>query len=155
MSELPSIIHTDVIPEKWDKFWSGAQTNMTDMKATDVVILSKPFVSGGEDDMLLAKMMQACKLSPDDYLVLQPDEENAVSWHSLRDKTGAKTIVLLGLLPEDIGVSAMLMPHQVSRFGGANWIVTSSLQELNARPEIKRHLWQYGLKPVFIDKSYG
>lgn len=155
MSDLPDIIHTDVVSEKWDKFWEESQTNIADKATTEVLVLSTPFAANSEDDNQLAKMMQACKLLPDDYKVIQVDANNTLSWHILRDKLGIKTIILLGLQPQDIGVSVQLMPHQVSRFNSCNWIVTASLPELRVHAEIKGHLWNYGLKPVFIDKVYG
>lgn len=155
MNDLPDIIHTNVVTDNWDKFWSEAQENRDNMLPTDVLILSKPFAGNSDDEVQLIKMMQACKLGEDAYKVMQVDEQTVVSWHALRDKLNIKTLILLGVSPQEIGVSAQLMPHQVSRFNNCNWIVTSSLPELRVQNDIKTHLWNYGLKPIFIDKVYG
>lgn len=120
-----------------------------------VMIISTPYQTGSAEETQLIKMLQACKLEPADYNIIQLPEDQVVSWHILRDQLDIRTIMLLGISPEQLGVSVQLMPHQVARFNDRNWIPTSSLPELMQYAEIKSHVWNYGLKPVFIDKVYG
>jgi hypothetical protein len=120
-----------------------------------VLVASTPFLPGSAEETQLKKMLQACQLREEDYHIVQFSDDMQIAWHALRDQLGVKSVLLLGVTPVQLGVSAQLMPHQLSRFNDCNWIVTDSLEVLIQRPEIKAHLWNYGLKPAFVDKVYG
>jgi hypothetical protein len=113
------------------------------------------FAQGSAEEIQLKKMLQACQLQEEDYNIIQFNEDIKLAWHLLRDTLKIKTIILLGVSPDQLGVSAQFMPHQVSRFNGCVWIVTGSLEQLMQHQDIKGHVWSYGLKPVFIDKVFG
>lgn len=153
MDEIPDIINSQIISSIWDVFWTSTSSEAERFSPRNVLVIATPFTAGSAEETQLKKMLQACNLKEDDFNVLQFDTE--IAWHLLRDKLQVKTIILLGILPAQLGVSVQLMPHQVSRFNGANWILTGTLQELMQHPDIKSHVWNYGLKPVFIDKVYG
>lgn len=155
MSELSGLINTQVISSKYDEFWNDVLEAVKQLQPRPVLVITTPFAAGSAEETQLKKMMQACQLTEEDYNVIQHSSENAVAWHKLRDGLGVKSIVMLGVMPYELGVSAQFMPHQLSRFNDRNWIVTGTLEELTQRPEIKGHLWQYGLKPAFVDKVYG
>lgn len=153
MSDIHDIINAEIISSDYDIFWTLPE-EVTTLEPRPVLIASQSFDCGSAEETQLKKMLQACQLGDKDYHVIQFGEGQKVAWHLLRDQLQVKSIIILGINPEQLGVSALFMPHQLSRFNQCNWILTESLQVLMTRPEIKNHLWQYGLKPAFVEKVY-
>lgn len=154
MNDFINIVNTPVISKEYDIFWAGSPEEAAGFSPKPVLVLSLPFQAGSPEEDQLFKMLQACKLTAGCYNIIQISEEKQFSFSAIKEKLQFNTLILLGISPVQLGVSAQLMPHQVSRFHQCNWLVTSSLSELLKSPEIKTHLWNYGLKPVFVDKVY-
>lgn len=150
-----NIINTPVIPSDNDAFWEADERIMKDLSPNSVLVITSPISSNSEEENLLKKILEACKLNTQDYNLIQLNEKQKISWHLLRDKLEVKTIILFGIELSQLGVNVQLMPHQTNRFNNCNWIPTASLDFIIKQPEIKAHLWNYGLKPVFVDKIYG
>ena len=155
MNHISDIINSQIVSSQWDIFWSDAQSTLKDLQPRPVLVATAPFTHGSAEETQLKKMLQACQLQEEDYNIIQFGGDIKLAWHLLRDTLTVKTILLLGVSPEQLGVSAQFMPHQVSRFNGCIWIVTGSLEQLMQQQDIKGHVWNYGLKPVFIDKVFG
>jgi hypothetical protein len=155
MNEFPDIINSQIISSKWDIFWTMGDENINSLSPRPVLVVTAPFTTGSAEETQLKKMLQACELQEDDYHIIQAQPGTGLAWHWLRDHLQIKSLILLGIEPQQLGVSAQLMPHQLSRFNDTNWIVTGSLEQLIQYPDIKGHLWKYGLKPAFVDKVYG
>ncbi len=153
MEDIPEIINTPIVTEFWDQFWQLPQ--LKDPSPKQVLIFSLPFEPNSADQIQLTKMIQACKLELTDCYIHQMKEDELCSWHQIRTLIQPKYVLVLGINPQQLGISALFMPHQVSRFNECSWIFTDGLSELAQRPEIKTHLWNYGLKPVFVEKIYG
>ena len=154
MNDFSNLLSTDIISSDYDIFWTTSE-HVKQLEPRPVLIASNPFKEGSADEMQLKKMLQACQLKDEDYHIIQFEANTQIAWHSLRDHLKIKSILMLGVAPHQLGVSAQFMPHQLSRFNDCNWILTDSLDTLQQRPEIKTHLWNYGLKPAFIDKVYS
>lgn len=154
MNSIPDIINSQIINADYDIFWLAPE-QITTLPQRDVLVASTPFVRESPEEIQLLKMLQACQLKESDYNIIQFGDADKIAWHVLRDHLHLKSIILLGILPAQLGVSAQLMPHQLSRFNNCNWIVTDNLETLLQRQEIKTHLWNYGLKPAFVEKVYG
>jgi len=154
MSDIPDIINTQIISSEYDIFWTSAD-EVQSLHSKPVLICSRPYTDGSAEEVQLKKMLQACQLTEQDYNVIQFEPDSRIAWHYLRDSLQVRSILLLGVTPDQLGVSAQLMPHQLSRFNNCNWIVTDTLETLLQRTEIKTHLWNYGLKPAFVEKVYG
>lgn len=153
MENFPDIINTPVIFSRWDAFWQSPEHHTLEQK--QVLVITTPFDEKSEVGNQLQKILAACKLSEEQIQLLVLKDEEEIAWHQLRDIVAPKQVILFGVEPSRLGISAYFMPHQVSRFNGASWMQTLSLEELMKRTEIKTHLWNYGMKPVFIDKVYG
>lgn len=154
-SDIPDIITTPVVPASQDVFWDHIHPVLENIEAKKVLILVQNWVKETEERPLLMKILEACKLQPANYTLLELAADEQIAWHLLREKTQAATVILFGIELQQLGVNAQLMPHQTNRFNNCNWIPTVSLAQIIQYPEIKTHLWNYGLKPVFVDKIYG
>lgn len=154
MHDFPDIINSQIVSSEYDIFWTKADV-LSELSPRPVLVATLPFTPGSAEEEQLKKMLVACQLKETDYHLVHVAESFQIAWHRLRDEWQLKAVLLLGVSPTQLGVSAQLMPHQLSRFGNCTWIVTDNLTTLMQRPEIKAHLWNYGLKPAFVDKVYG
>ena len=153
METFPDIINTPVVFNHWDAFWQSPENH--NLQKKQVLVITTRFEANSEVDNQLQKILAACKLREEQIQILFLKEGEEIAWHRLRDIVEPKQVILFGVEPSQLGISAYFMPHQVSRFNGASWLQTLSLEELMKRPEIKTHLWNYGMKPVFLEKIYG
>lgn len=155
MDNAPDIIKTQIIPDTYNQFWSDVSPRIKGMDPLDNLVVSLPLEAGSATETQLLKMLQACALTPGTYNLLQLPAEDKIAWHQLRDALKPKNIILLGVTAEQLGIAIHFMPHQVNRFNDCSFIPTLSVPELEQQPDIKKHLWNYGLKPVFVEKIYG
>jgi hypothetical protein len=156
MSLLPPIFNTPVLSDDFDAFWKNRfEADGLSLHPRPTLVLTHPLTSGSADAAQLVRMLQACQLSPDDYHILDLAPAERLAWHHLRDHLKPRNILLLGIEADQLGVGIQFMPHQVNRFNDCSWLPTLSIPQLEQYTDIKKHLWNYGLKPVFIDKVYG
>ncbi len=155
MDNLPDIFNTPLVPEEINKFWEDAASVAGDMAPKDILVISCPLGNEGRDKAQLLKMLQACKLEDYQYNLIELPADTLIAWYRLREQLKPRYILLVGIEPQQLGMSVIFMPHQVSRFDEAVWVFTWSVPQLEQYPDAKKHLWGYGLKPVFIDRSFG
>lgn len=152
MNDFPAILNTPIINNEWDLFWQELPQQLADGNRP-LLIISAVF-----DDLMqaqLQKMLQACAITTEQYIVIQLQPEDKIAWNKLKEKLAPKAVLLLGVLPSNLGISAMFHLFAPNSFDNCIWICSPSLQELEQQPEHKKLLWQNGLKPVFVDKSIG
>jgi hypothetical protein len=155
MSEFPDIIKSDIINKEWDIFWLDKPGLIASLSEKPLLIITEEFGQNSSEELQLQKMLQACTLSTEQYNIIQVKATEQLPWHKLRDYLNPKIILLLGIIPEQLGISAMLQLYLPNRFNDRIWIAGLSLTELEKQPEAKKQLWQNGLKPVFVDKTIG
>jgi len=153
MEGLPNIINTNIINQDWDAFWLRTVDGES-IIVKNLLVVSKPFIPGSAEDIQLQKMLQACKLTTNDYNLFQIDENQKVAWHKLRDKFKPTIVLLLGITPEDLGISALFKFNEACFFNETMWLATVSLQAMEQQPDLKVQLWNNGLKPIFVEKKY-
>jgi hypothetical protein len=151
MTDNLNIIRSKIVGDQQDVFWNAYAT---DKGPKSTLIISLAFEARSTDEVQLQKMMQACMLGPDDYHVVQLGGQEQVAWHSIRDIIQPETVILLGISPQQLGISAMLKFNEPNRFNDRILIPTLTLQDLEKQPEVKKQLWLQALKPVFVDKAF-
>lgn len=152
MQSIPDIIQSDIVTNKQDVYWQASPDDIPIQPITALIITS-PLISGSNDEAQLQKIIQACKLGENEYYVYTPEQPTA--WHQLRDKLQPKVVLLFGVLPQQLGISAMFGIYHPNKFDGCIWIPSISIAEMEKHPDIKKQLWVDALKPVFIDKTIG
>lgn len=155
MKDIPIIIETDILSDEWNTFWDKLPETKGPLEPKKVLILSAPFGANTSEATQLQKMMQACNIREDQYNVLQLNEGEDIAWHQLQFHLKPGVILLLGIQPSRLGVSALFRINEPNRYNECIWIPSLSLSELELNPEVKKQLWLQALKPVFVDKSYG
>ncbi|WP_276134392.1 hypothetical protein [Polluticoccus soli] len=153
MTDFPNIIESKIISQEYNDLWSELKLPATVNEVAKTLVLCAAYAAGGAAEMQLTKMMQACKLTETDYNTIQVEEGKAIAWHQLRDALKPKYVVLLGVHPQQLGISALFHLFAPTRFNDTIWIAGPSLQDLEKQPEAKKQLWLNGLKPVFVDNA--
>lgn len=152
MPAIPDIIQSDIVNTNIDAYWATLPDGLP-ASAVRALVVTQPYAAGSAEEAQLQKILQACKLDQSDYYIhqlLQP-----VAWHQFRDKLNPKAVLLFGVFPQQLGVSAMFSLYYPNKFDGAIWVPSISIAEMEKHPDTKKQLWVDGLKPVFVDKTYG
>jgi hypothetical protein len=151
MTDFPNIIESKIISREFDALWEELQLPGVINEQAKTLVICTVYAAGGPEEAQLRKMMQACKLAETDYIVVQPEEGKPVAWHQLRDRLQPKYVLLLGVHPLQLGISALFHLYAPTRFNDTVWICGPSLQDMESQPDAKKQLWLNGLKPVFVD----
>ncbi|MEI8279985.1 MAG: hypothetical protein WCG87_09495 [Bacteroidota bacterium] len=155
MSDLPDIISSKVVHAEWDTFWDDMPDSDSPLSPKTVLVLSTPFVSGTNEESQLQKMLQACKLTNEQYNVIQIDTTQNIAWYKMRLALTPQLVLLLGVIPQQLGITAMFRFNEPNTFNDCLVIPTLSLSELEKLPEAKKQLWNQALKPILVDNTYG
>lgn len=152
MSQLPDIIQSDIVNQQYDAFWKSLPESLNIAnEQVNTLVLTNTFDVGSAEDMQLQKMMQACKFTPADFRIIQIPQGLNVAWHKIKELAQPKNVILLGILPQQLGISVLLRLFIPNRFDGCIWIPGLSLSDMEKQPEAKKELWVNGLKPTFVD----
>ncbi len=150
-----NIVKTDTVDPAYDVFWEDISSVVNDAAARPVLVVAEYCEPGSAAELQLNKMLDACKLNREQYNIIMLKEGQMVAWHQLRERLDPKIIFLIGVLPAQLGISAMFGINMPNNFNDRTWLPTYSIDELEKNADVKKQLWVNGMKPVFIDKTTG
>lgn len=148
-------IKSDIISNKYNIFWKDISDLITDTTPKKILVLSLNYSPASFEEGQLKKMLQACTLTPEQYHIVKIGEGQLVAWHKINEQLHPQITLLVGVLPAQLGISATFRLNEPNFFNECLFIPTLSINELEQSPEVKKQLWNIGLKPVFIDKKIG
>lgn len=152
MSQVPDIIQSDIINQQWDDFWKSLPESLNiGNEQVNTLVITTTYETGSAEDIQLQKMMLACKFSTADYHIIQIPEGLNVAWHKIKAALQPKNVILLGVLPQQLGITILLRLFSANKFDGCIWIPGLSLADMEKQPDAKKELWVNGLKPIFVD----
>src|SRR5205823_5617738 len=99
-------------------------------------------------DAQLQKMLDGAELKEEQYNVIRLADKQLVAWHQLREHLFPKIIFLVGVLPSQLGISAIFSINVPNNFNDRLWLPTVSISELESAKELKLQLWNNGMKPL-------
>jgi len=150
-----NILKSDIISSQNDEYWADISPLIGKALPRPVLALTIDSGKNPQEESQLQKMLEACKLSPEQYNIVKLPAGRKVAWHQLRDRLDPKIVFLIGVLPVQLGVSASLRFNLPNRFNDCIWLPTLSVTELDKFQDVKKQLWLEGMKPVFVDKRFG
>jgi len=150
-----NIIKSDLVAMEYDIFWKDITPIVMNATPRPVLVLINESENNSQEDAQLLKMLDACKLAPEQYNIIRIRQDEQVAWHQLRDRLNPKIIFMIGILPVQLGISALFKLNQPNHFNDCVWLPTISIREQEQFPDVKKQLWLSGMKPVFVDKSFG
>ena len=150
-----NIIKTGIVDPATDVFWEDKTRQMQGNVHKPVLIVVTAYAPGSEDEVQLLKMLGACGLKQEQYNIVQLSNEENTPWHGLREQLDPKVVFLIGVVPSQLGISALFQPNVPNNFNDRVWLPTLSINELEQQPAVKKQLWVSGMKPIFVDKTIG
>jgi hypothetical protein len=147
------LINSKIVGTEHDIYWEDISTIINDMPPKPVLVLAV-IQNSGEQEQLI-KMLEACKLTPDQYTIIFLAHQQNVAWHQLRHRLNPYIVFLIGVLPVQLGVSALFKLSEPNHFNDTIWLPAPPFSDIAQHEPVKRHLWSAGMKPIFIDKLYG
>ena len=142
------LINTKIIPGEWDGLWNESAL-LEHMDQVKVLVLTSPLEKNSPEEQTLLKMLQACTLQNSDYKIISINASEKLAWYKIREQVQPKVVILAGILPIQLGIAAMFRLNEPNLYNDCTWIPTLDLAELEKLPEMKKQLWNMGLKPVF------
>lgn len=130
-----------------DSTWS--LTDLPDMSAAKLLVISRPYAAGSAEEQTLQKMMAACKLSAAEYTVLKIAASESLSWQAVVGMNAPKVVMMLGVLPAQLSIHALFRVNAPNAFADRIVVPSLSLTEIEANPAVKKELWASALKPLF------
>lgn len=153
MTDILDIIKTPLIDPETDIFWNKALDIPAQDTAVNTLIISSAFTQGSAEEQQLTKILEACKISAADYKTVQLQEGEQIAWHQLKNAYKPAIVILFGILPQSLGIAALLRLNGLNNFDGVTWVPTLSLQQLEQQPQAKKELWVNALKPLYADNK--
>ncbi len=147
-----NIIKTELVDAQYDILCDDITVLIGDATPRPVLVIVNTYGAGNAEELQLKKMLDACKLLPEQYNILQMEHGQMVAWHQLRDRLQPEIIFLIGVLPSQLGISALFSMNYPNSFDGKTWLATVSMDELEKNAEVKKQLWQNGMQPTFIGR---
>ena len=146
-----NIIKTDVVSVANDVMWDDISAVTGELQKKTILILVGTYQPDSSEGAQLVKMLEAAKLTPGQYNLIQLEQHQVVPWYKLREHLAPEIIFLIGILPSQLGISSLFRLNAPNHFNDRVWLPTLSLSDLEQRPDIKKQLWLDGMKPVFVD----
>ena len=155
MNEYISLIKSDVVPATYDELWADISSMVAGKPPAGTLVIVNAYSKGSIEEMQLKKMLDACGLTGGHYNIIMLADGQPAAWHGLREKLEPKFVFLIGISPVQLGISSLFNLNEPNHFSDCVWLPTVSLRELEQHAEVKKQLWQNGMKPMFVDKRFG
>lgn len=149
------LISTGIVRTEHDVFWQDVKGLVGSLAPAPLVVITHKLQVGSTEETQLRKMLDACKLEQGSYNIVGLEPDKKVAWHQLRHALRPTVVLLLGIAPVNLGISALFRLCEPNRFDGAIWMPAPSIAAMEKEPEAKKKLWQTAMKPVLVDKVYG
>ncbi len=151
-TDIPDIFNTDIVTTDIDATWTENE-QLKSLQQKKLLIISQPYAAGSNDEVQLQKIQEACQLGQDEYQTLQMTDSDTYAWHRIKTISKPEAVLLFGIKPQQLGISALFIFNYPNKFDSTIWIPTLSLPDLSQQPEAKKQLWGNALKPIFIENK--
>lgn len=142
------LFHTSIIPSEYDQHWAAAELP-DDKEGIELLIITGPFQSGSEEAIVLEKMIKACRLSDTNYFVQVLEDREIISLARYCRGKIPRFVLMLGITPRQLGITAEFAFSAPNSFLQSCFFPTAPLAQVAYDSNLKRSLWEQGLKPIF------
>lgn len=150
-----NIITTPIINAHNDAVWNPLPASICNMSQKPVLVITNVMDQESDEYNILMKMLAGSNLLPDHYNHVQIADEELISWSQLHHKLNPFIVFIIGVLPSKLGVAALFKLNEPNNYDGTIWLPTIRARDVVQDINFKKHLWEYGMKPLFVDKVYG
>lgn len=138
-----------MIPASVDAAWEHQSPKLAGATAAGMLVFARPFSAGSQEEVTLQNMVKACGFAGGAAQIIQLDENESMPWAMARAAVQPQYVLLLGVPPAQLGISAQLPANAATEFSGSTFIWTATLQSLTTSEAARKSLWKDVLQPVF------
>lgn len=146
-----NIIKTDIVSNQYDILWEDISPITGSMEPRPLLVVVNECEPGSAEDQQLQKMLDACKLYPEQYNILRLQSGQQIAWHQLRERLNPAIVFLIGVMPAQLGVSAFFKLNETNNFNDRIWLPTLDLRVLAKHEDLRKQLWINSMKPLLAD----
>jgi len=150
-----NIITTKIITASKDELWDSLPEYVNVLPQKPVLVITNNMEVGGAEHELLLKLIAGCELTPQQYHHIMLTDGEYMSWAQLHYRLNPFIVLLFGVLPSRLGVSALFKINEPNHYDGSIWLPTLSVKDVFSDTIFKKQLWADGLKPLIKDKVAG
>lgn len=144
-----NVINTDIVYSSCDVFWNELPERVTRLRPAKVLVIG----TAEDAEPRVQRMLDACKLAPEEYNLVFLAPEERVSWHKLKAFFQPTVVFLIGVMPAQLGVLSLFRLHEINRYDDLVLLPTRSIAYLDQHESEKKHLWTNSMKPLLLDRS--
>lgn len=103
-----------------------------------------------ENEMkLLSDLLNACKISMEDIVLVNYDQNRGVNYHELTDQFQCKKILIFGVTAADLELPFTIPFFQIQKYQEQTYLICPSLSDFTNDVALKKELWNC-LKKIFL-----
>lgn len=111
-----------------------------------VLVYLMPYQSIGEQRPQVEKIFAACKVAPEELLVV----DQPLDWSVVQRQESIKEVFLFGIAPRDIGILYTLFPYRFLSIGDKKVVLADPLDLIMGQAQLKNDFWHNCLKPYYL-----
>lgn len=103
-----------------------------------------------ENEMkLLSDLLNACKISMEDIVLVNYDQNRGVNYRELTDQFQSKKILIFGVTAADLELPFTIPFFQIQKYQEQTYLISPSLSDFSSNVALKKELWNC-LKKIFL-----
>lgn len=103
-----------------------------------------------ENEMkLLSDLLNACKISMEDIVLVNYDQNRGVTYRDLTDQFQSKKILIFGVTAADLELPFTIPFFQIQKYQEQTYLISPSLSDFTNNVSLKKELWNC-LKKIFL-----
>jgi hypothetical protein len=145
MDNSRPVLDAKIISAGEDRFWEDRDGILASLTPCNVLVVAAEPV----DEAMIERLVARCGSKPGEYAVVRVSAAGAPAWRQLQAAVIPQVVILLGVLPADLGVHALFVFCEPNRFGGALWLPGPSCAQMNGEVALRKQFWDKALAPAF------
>ena len=103
-----------------------------------------------ENEMkLLSDLLNACKISMEDIVLVNYDQNRSVNYRDLTEQFESKKILIFGVTAADLELPFTIPFFQIQKYQEQTYLICPSLSDFSENVSLKKELWNC-LKKIFL-----
>ena len=103
-----------------------------------------------ENEMkLLSDLLNACKISMEDIVLVNYEQNRSVNYRNLTEQFESKKILIFGVTAADLELPFTIPFFQIQKYQEQTYLICPSLSDFSDNVSLKKELWNC-LKKIFL-----
>ena len=145
------LLRSKIVPPAQDAFWAPLPQHWQQLPPAKLLAITQPFERESSEETTLVRLLQACGMTPGTNAhILVPDTDEPLSWWQVKAHFAPSYVLMFGILPAQLGISALFALNAANSFDGCAFIPTIAPALFAQDTGTKKVVWENALKPLFL-----